>query len=411
MITYVNTVLVANKAPEFSIKKFEAKDKNLPFEEAGQLVLQNLSQNAQKLGDGESFITEIPETADTIRIGIVTNKNVATKDPKSGRIKYTPIVKWSNAIRKHDIKSMTKMTKADGDYTFEEDTVTIDFNNVIDAVKNRWAEGGKRVILRLTFKDLPTRFRKWTESYEYVTVTGDTVEKIAEALAKVVTNEYKRARTYAEAKNGKLVLTAMPYDDDDDFDTINRADKVRFNANVYWTDPAAEGWESLNKHFPTGMSIHKDAGKTYPATGKLVRDRENQAYGYQGIINRGMCTWPIIQPERQAQDGTDYDAVTLEFENMYRAADDIFRKTKQSVEIYVPAGSMDTVAGKLAKFAGYGSAANVPEPTKKNTQSTGGSQQSTGGSQQPTGGSQQPTGGDGQETTHGQEVKPGQEDF
>jgi len=46
MITYVNTVLVANKAPEFSIKKFEAKDKNLPFEEAGQLVLQDLSQNA-----------------------------------------------------------------------------------------------------------------------------------------------------------------------------------------------------------------------------------------------------------------------------------------------------------------------------------------------------------------------------
>ena len=29
-----------------------------------------------------------------------------------------------------------------------------------------------------------------------------------------------------------------------------------------------------------------------------------------------------------------YDAVTLEFENMYRAADDIFRKTKQTIEIY-----------------------------------------------------------------------------
>lgn len=366
MITYVNTVLVSNKAPEFSIKKFEAKDKNEPFAEAGQLVLQDLSHNAKPLGDGESFVTEIPETADTIRIGIVTNKNVATKDRKSGRIKYTPVIKWSNAIRKHDIKSMTKMSKADGDYTFDEDTITIDFTKVDECIANKWREGGKRVILRLTFKDLPTRYRKWTESYEYVTMLNDTPEIVAAALAKAVTNEYKRARVYADANGAILTLKAMPYDDDDDFDTINWAGKVRFNANVYFTDPAAEGWESLNKHYPQGLVITKHFGKTYPATGKLVRDRENQAYGYQGIINRGCGTWPIIQPERQAQDGVDYDAVTLEFENMYRAADDIFRKTKQTVEIYVPAGSMDTVAGKLAKFAGFSSAADVPEPTKKN---------------------------------------------
>jgi hypothetical protein len=29
-----------------------------------------------------------------------------------------------------------------------------------------------------------------------------------------------------------------------------------------------------------------------------------------------------------------YNVLTLEFENMYRTADDLFRKTKQTVEIY-----------------------------------------------------------------------------
>ena len=58
--------------------------------------------------------------------------------------------------------------------------------------------------------------------------------------------------------------------------------------------------------------------------------------GYQGILNRGEGTWPIIKPEMETELGGQYDAITLEFENMYRAADDIQRKTKQTLEIYCP---------------------------------------------------------------------------
>lgn len=46
-----------------------------------------------------------------------------------------------------------------------------------------------------------------------------------------------------------------------------------------------------------------------------------------------------------------YNGITLEFENMYRAADDIFRKTKQTVEIYASnngeAQSLTTLANNL----------------------------------------------------------------
>ena len=56
--------------------------------------------------------------------------------------------------------------------------------------------------------------------------------------------------------------------------------------------------------------------------------------GYDGILNRGEGTWPIIKPQMNTSLSNTYDCVTLEFENMYRTADDLFRKTKQTVEIY-----------------------------------------------------------------------------
>lgn len=46
-----------------------------------------------------------------------------------------------------------------------------------------------------------------------------------------------------------------------------------------------------------------------------------------------------------------YNSVTLEFENMYRTADDLFRKTKQTVEIYTT-GATDVITDELDKLAG-----------------------------------------------------------
>lgn len=126
----------------------------------------------------------------------------------------------------------------------------------------------------------------------------------------------------------------MPYDDDNSNDTINVANKVRFTANIYYTDPQAAGFASKNKYFPTGVVIKKKEGTVSPNAGKRVRDREAQAMGYEGILNRGCCTWPIIKPQMVTDINNNYNSITIEFENMYRAADDIQRHTKQTVEIY-----------------------------------------------------------------------------
>lgn len=280
--------------------------------------------------------------ADTKRFKIGMGSGKSVKDHKG--VSH-PEIKWSNIIQADDIRSINVLAyKAD-----TEEAVKIDFTKINAAVLKLLAVGGKRIIVRLTFKDLPTRFRKWTESYEYVTLPGDTATTIAKNIADLINKQWKRARVVAADAAGVITLTAMPYDDDDSVDTLNVANKVRFNANVYYTDPAAEGWESLNKHYPTGVTIEKTPGTQYAASAKLVRDREAWSMGYDGILNRGEGTWPIIKPAMETKLDGQYNAINIEFENAYRAADDIVRKTKQNVEIYTT-GATSIITDLIAKI-------------------------------------------------------------
>ena len=332
MITYVNTVFVSNT-------------NNPAVIEASALKGASDTTLAENVG---KFVFEKKDGL--FRIGLVKDGILRVHGAKTKT--YANIVKWSNWIDKNYIKS-AKFMLADAykknTKLAEEDTVTINFTNCfkknvngspVEIDPNEFAQGNRRIVVRLTFKDMPTRFRKWTESYEYVTKPGDKAKEISEAFAAMINDQYKRARVDAVAADGVLTLTAMPYDDDNSVDTINVANKVRFTANVYYTNPQAAGFASKNKYFPIGLTISKKEGYNDPMSAKNVRDREAQAMGYEGILNRGCCTWPIIKPAMATDLSKKYDGITIEFETKYRAADDIQRHTKQTVEIYVPASEI-----------------------------------------------------------------------
>ena len=338
MITYVNTVFVSNTNNPAVIEASALKGASDT----------TLAENAGK------FVFD--EKNGLFRIGFVKDGVLRVHGTKTET--YAHIVKWSNWIDKNCIKSATFMLAdayAKNTNLAKEDTITINFTGCDDNDPNEFAQGNRRIVVRLTFKDMPTRFRKWTESYEYVTKPGDKAEQIAKAFASIITDQYKRARVDAKAAAGVLTLTAMPYDDDNSVDTINVANKVRFNANVYYTNPQAAGFASDNKYFPTGLTINKKEGYNDPMSAKNVRDREAQAMGYEGILNRGCCTWPIIKPAMATDLSKKYDGITIEFETKYRAADDIQRHTKQTIEIYVPAseipaeGDINNLKSKFTK--------------------------------------------------------------
>ena len=340
MISYVNTVFVSKTNNPSIIEASALKG-------ASDTIL---AENAGK------FVFD--EKNGLFRIGFVKDGVLRVHGTKTET--YANIVKWSNWIDKNCIKSATFMLAdayAKNTNLAKEDTITIDFTGCDDNDPNEFAQGNRRIVVRLTFKDMPTRFRKWTESYEYITKPGDKAEQIAKAFATIITDQYKRARVDAKAAAGVLTLTAMPYDDDNSVDTINVANKVRFNANVYYTNPQAAGFASDNKYFPTGLTINKKEGYNDPMSAKNVRDREAQAMGYEGILNRGCCTWPIIKPAMTTDLSKKYDGITIEFETKYRAADDIQRHTKQTIEIYVPASEMPAegdISNLKAKFTKAG---------------------------------------------------------
>jgi hypothetical protein len=332
MITYVNTVLVSNLTSN-NVITTKAAYEALTVSDAGKFVVITVDEKPAA-GDDEFPVISATTAGNynNIKIGLVTNKTNKQIDPEDKTMSDVPVIKWSNIISRDSLKSVV----AHAHEQSSEESVEVDFTSLDNALVNDLAEGGRRVIVRLTFKDLPTRYRKWTESYEYVTVPGDTKATIAENIAKMINKEWKRARVNASYTAGatKFTLTAMPYDDDNTVDSLSWANKVRFNVNVYYTNPYAEGWASLNKNNLIGLVVKKIPGKQYIGEAKLVRDREAQAMGYLGILNRGEGTWPIIKPEMQTDLSKEYVATTIEFEREYRAADDIFRRTKEAVELY-----------------------------------------------------------------------------
>ncbi len=332
MITYVNTVLVSNKnnADLATSAQLEGVDtvadvKNL----VGKFAFMNCDpakQDGSKIEDVHLWDVN----CDTFKIGVITGEYFTKLNKANGRIKYVPRVKWSNEIKVADIKSLTKLSYMPD----TEDKITVDFSKIAQGTMNVLAGGGKAIVLRLSWKDLPTRYRQWTDSYDYITAAGDNAAAIAAGFAETINRQSRRARVKAtvdENNAAKLVLEALPYDDDIADDTENPVSKVRFNVNAYYMDPTAPAFASSNK-YPLGAEITKEVGVTYPASAKLVREHEKNAWGYLGILHRD--GWYDPKPALVANIDNQYGGITLEFENMYRAADDIFRKTKQTVEIY-----------------------------------------------------------------------------
>lgn len=355
MITYVNSVLVSNKNGDSLVTSQEMEGVN--SKEAvkalvGKFAFMNCDPaDGRRAQDSHDIYIPDPDV-DVFKIGVVTDGFI-TKNTANG-VKYVPVVKWSNEIKAADIKSVTALTyKPD-----TEDRVIIDFSTIDQATQTLIAAGNIDIVVRLSWKDLPTRYRQWTDSYDYVTKLGDTPATIAAAFAKTINAQSKRARAIASVNGAVLTLDAMEYDDDLADNTENPVGKVRFNANVYFMNPQAAGWASNNK-YDLGVTITKRVGITYPASAKLVRQREHESWGYQGILHR--CKWYDKTPALVADINNNYGGITIEFENKYRTADDWIKRTKQTVEIYASNDGRDMHPSEIGLYGEVGSQSGILE--------------------------------------------------
>ena len=155
MITYVNTVFVSNKEGAAVLTAMPAATTtNAVPANYGDFILMNCDESTK--GDATKLYT-VDATTNTFKIGMITKNNATIISKADGSVKYQPIVRWSNEIKAADIRDI-RSSKYAAD---TEDVVTLDFSKVVDAnTLALFAESGKRIIVRLTFKDLPTRYRK-----------------------------------------------------------------------------------------------------------------------------------------------------------------------------------------------------------------------------------------------------------
>ena len=336
MITNVTSVLIGNG---YVTELPEPSATNTPSQDAGKFIVLN----------GESDVYANPEKPARLKIGVITAKN--SEIHTANGVKYVPVIKWAPEVKTtFKVISMSQYTPD------TEDSVAITFNN-----DNSYDV--KRILLRVTYKDMETRYRKWTETYEYIAQPNETAAQIAQGFNAVLAKNYKRNRFSVALNGATLTLTANKYTDDDAVDTINVSKKVRFDVHMYYTMPNADSWATKNKYAYTDATIVKTDGTEYTASTKLVRDREAWAMGYEGILNRGEGTWPIIKPAMTVDLSESYNSVTVEYYNEYRAADDIVRKTRNTIELYEPASaktSADAAEGSAKEglsvfdlFAGY----------------------------------------------------------
>ena len=146
MITYVNTVLVSNLATGavLTAEPAAAASMAAASADAGKFIIMNCDPNVAQ--DKIYEVTTANAGAiNKIKIGIVTKKNTAVRMP-NGATQYRPIIKWSNEIKAKDVRSFNFLSyEAD-----TEDTIEIDFTNLAQHVADLFAEGGKRIIVRLT---------------------------------------------------------------------------------------------------------------------------------------------------------------------------------------------------------------------------------------------------------------------
>lgn len=317
MITNVTSVLIGNG---YVTELPQPSATNVPSQDAGKFII---------LLGTEAQDEKVIKTA-RIKIGVITAKN--SEIHTANGTKYVPVIKWAP-----EVKTMFKVYSVSQYVPDTEDKVEITFNN-----NNSYDV--KRILLRVTYKDMETRYRKWTETYEYIAQPNETAAEIAQGFNAVLAKNYKRNRFSVALDGTKLTLIANKYTDDDAVDTINVSKKVRFDVHMYYTMPNADGWATKNKYAYTDATIVKTDGTEYTASTKLVRDREAWAMGYEGILNRGEGTWPIIKPAMTVDLSESYNCVTLEYYNEYRAADDIVRKTRNTIEIYEPTSAAEASA-------------------------------------------------------------------
>ena len=312
MLNHVNTVLIGSNCP--------ASYTNADALSAGDVAL--FDENKKILtSDGAAAL------ASAIYIGVCKGSEAVTDN--TGSLVTKKIIAYSNKVEKGSSPRMEF-----NDYVAAaEDIISFNLASVVPVV-------GYRYVVRVIYNDIYEHPGQFTHTYEVIAKTTTPADLVTAFKAKI--NKHTNRRINAtNAVATTLVITAMTKTDNEGLDSLNYYSQVSMEATMYAQDTTSL---LLNqpKAIPS-LTITKTQGTPGNGNAKIIRDRENAALGYKGIINR--MYWPVIKPTLSVDLAATYDELIIENDNHYLSNDNQYTKnTPIATELYVNAGEIITNA-------------------------------------------------------------------
>lgn len=329
MFKHVDTVLIGKNLPA-SYSTVDALN-------AGDVAL---------FDENGALITAAANAADAkeLYIGVAQEKVNVTIDgevEQKANIKMSPVVK----------RGMKAILSVSAHKEPVEDKIVIDLTSATIV-------SGNRYVIRIIYRDIYEHPGQFSHTYE-VFANGTTASTLASDFAAVI-NAHANRRVTATVSAAQLTLTAMPKDDNEGVYSVNTYTTVDMEATLYVTTPSA-----LLGNYPEsvpGATITKTAGNPGIGYWKQVRDAEIRNMGYQGHVYIG--TYPQIRQATAVVEGTQYNVITLEYDNMYLSNDNQYIKTTPLVtELYVPGASVESsiVVAGIKNFISGSTAAGAAD--------------------------------------------------
>lgn len=312
MLNHVNTVLIGSNCP--------ASYTNADALSAGDVAL--FDENKKILtSDGAAAL------ASAIYIGVCKGSEAVTDN--TGSLVTKKIIAYSNKVEKGSSPRMEF-----NDYVAAaEDIISFNLASVVPVV-------GYRYVVRVIYNDIYEHPGQFTHTYEVIAKTTTPADLVTAFKAKI--NKHTNRRVNAtNVVATTLVITAMTKTDNEGLDSLNYYSQVSMEATMYAQDTTSL---LLNqpKAIPS-LTITKTQGTPGNGNAKIIRDRENAALGYKGIINR--MYWPVIKPTLSVDLAATYDELVIENDNHYLSNDNQYTKnTPIATELYVNAGEIITNA-------------------------------------------------------------------
>lgn len=303
MITSVHTVLIGKKCPA-SYTTVDALN-------AGEVAL--FDQNKAILKTAAEAAK-----ANSLYVGVAGEKiNVTMPD---GNVAQKANIEFSNEIQKS-----SKPSAVIGQH------VEPTQDKVVITLTNATIVAGHRYVLRVLYKDIEANNFQFTHTYE-VYAESNEAQKLAEAFVKKI-NAHKNRRIQAKNAAAVLTLTTMVKDDNEGVYSLNEYSVVDMEVSLYHTVPGA-----LLANQPeavSGATIAKTPGNPGKGFWKQVRDAEVRYMGYKGHVFTG--AYPEVEQARKVVEGTSYDYVVIENDNLYLSNDNQYIKTTPlTTEVYCP---------------------------------------------------------------------------